>query len=607
MKDLFTCFSNFWSNILGSESRQLGLISEEAAIEQPLSTHSAPFGTRWKPAGNQHSLSMCAVMFVLLFVAGVGNAWGACAIPVTNSAITLPRGSTTVTTGDWIAAAGVTKAGNSWAYSDWTGDQTIGTYGSITFSKAGDLNNANLLQLQNGGGTISTTITSPAGVDIVIGCKRSGTKGTVTVSLTGADDDTSFSSTSWSTIEISTTSTTAVFSVTKRGDNGLYISYITITPKAASCTTNATVTAGSNSSVTKNSARVTCSSGISSLGSAGCSISSYGFVLGTSSNPTTSNTTYEVGTSYTSTGVSFYKDITGLSAGTTYYVRPYATNGNGTSYGTQTTFTTLFEASITLNKNTSDAGSTAGSAKAVENATSLSSITAPTRTGYNLEGYYTTSECATKIATSAGVFQPSITVSSNTWTNGSSQWKRNASETFYAKWTAKTTTVSFNQTSGTGGQTGTLTATYGSAMPSAPVTVPTRDGYDFGGYYDGSGGTGTQYYTNTGASARNWDKEDATYTLHAKWTLKSYTVTWKVNNENYSAGGSSSVTHGNHIATLPSAPNRPTYGCGDVFVGWTNVQNYVHGTSPLYTTAAEFPNATGDQVFYAVYADYTTD
>ena len=143
-------------------------------------------------------------------------------------------------------------------------------------------------------------------------------------------------------------------------------------------------------------------------------------------------------------------------------------------------------------------------------------------------------------------------------------------------------------------------------MPT-PITTPTRTGYTFGGYYDGSGGTGNKYYNADGSSATNWNKDVATAMLYAKWTVNEYTVTWKVNNTNYSAGGSSSVNHGSHIATLPSAPNPPTYGCGDVFVGWTDVQNYVHGTSPLYTTAAEFPNATGDQVFYAVYADYTTE
>ncbi len=92
----------------------------------------------------------------------------------------------------------------------------------------------------------------------------------------------------------------------------------------------------------------------------------------------------------------------------------------------------------------------------------------------------------------------------------------NGTTTFGATCTAKTTTISFNQNGGDGGQTSSKTATYGQAMPT-PITTPTRTHYTFGGYYDGSGGTGTQYYTNTGASARNWDKTSSTATLYANW------------------------------------------------------------------------------------------
>jgi uncharacterized repeat protein (TIGR02543 family) len=52
-------------------------------------------------------------------------------------------------------------------------------------------------------------------------------------------------------------------------------------------------------------------------------------------------------------------------------------------------------------------------------------------------------------------------------------------------------------------------------MPA--ITIPTREGYAFGGYYTAEDGGGVQYYTAAGASARNWDRTSAT-TLYAKWT-----------------------------------------------------------------------------------------
>ena len=155
------------------------------------------------------------------------------------------------------------------------------------------------------------------------------------------------------------------------------ITTMTVTYSAASCTQNPTVSAGDNSSVTATTATVSCS-GISSLGSAGCSISSYGFVIGGSANPAIGGpgvTQHEVGTTYTSTGVSFDKNLTGLSAETTYYVRPYATNGKGTAYGAQTSFTTPALPKYTVNWYVN--GSVAHSQTGYEGAT-LTSIPEPT-------------------------------------------------------------------------------------------------------------------------------------------------------------------------------------------------------------------------------------
>ena len=73
--------------------------------------------------------------------------------------------------------------------------------------------------------------------------------------------------------------------------------------------------------------------------------------------------------------------------------------------------------------------------------------------------------------------------------------------------------VTLNANNGTGG-TESVIAIWKTEMPSA--IMPTRSGYTFQGYYDDITG-GTQYYTETGESARLWDKEE-NITLYARWT-----------------------------------------------------------------------------------------
>jgi uncharacterized protein (TIGR02145 family) len=68
----------------------------------------------------------------------------------------------------------------------------------------------------------------------------------------------------------------------------------------------------------------------------GSLITQRGVCYSTSPSPTTANTTIISGSG---TG-SFTSNLTGLTASTTYYVRAYATNSAGTSYGNQVSFTT---------------------------------------------------------------------------------------------------------------------------------------------------------------------------------------------------------------------------------------------------------------------------
>lgn len=92
------------------------------------------------------------------------------------------------------------------------------------------------------------------------------------------------------------------------------------------------VTTSAVTNITQTTA--TCGGNVTSNG--GAAVTRRGVCWSTNPNPTTNNQCTNDGTG---TG-SFTSSITGLSMNTTYYVRAYATNSAGTSYGEQKTFTT---------------------------------------------------------------------------------------------------------------------------------------------------------------------------------------------------------------------------------------------------------------------------
>ena len=132
--------------------------------------------------------------------------------------------------------------------------------------------------------------------------------------------------------------------------------------------------------------------------------------------------------------------------------------------------------------------------------------------------------------------------------------------TLYARWKANTYTVTLNKQEGTGG-TDSVTATYGSAMPS--ITKPSRVNYTFLGYYDATSG-GTQYYTSSGASARTWDKTSDTI-LYARWQSTLCTLTMDPAGGKW--GGSTTPTAVSTTINYPISLSAPIYGF-KVFRGW---------------------------------------
>ena len=154
------------------------------------------------------------------------------------------------------------------------------------------------------------------------------------------------------------------------------------------------------------------------------------------------------------------------------------------------------------------AGGSACASKSVRLGDAYGTLPVPTRVGYTHAGWKNGST--------------SVVSSTQNTTAGD--------HTLTASWTAKTYTLTLDRQSGSGG-TGSTTATYNATVPS--ITPPSRNGYDFAGYYSSTGGGGTRYYNASGAGVATWTT-DASTTLYAYSTPKTIKITL---NKNGGSGG----------------------------------------------------------------------
>ena len=144
------------------------------------------------------------------------------------------------------------------------------------------------------------------------------------------------------------------------GGNDVYIAKLISTPIVPPGLTTSAV-----SSVTRTSA--SCGGNITDDG--GVPVTARGVCWGTSRRPTTSgsHTTDGIGT-----GI-FTSSLTGLTPGTTYYVRAYATNLAGTAYGNEVKFTTTLPEPphIQLNRTRLNFGAVSGGTRTGSQAFSI--------------------------------------------------------------------------------------------------------------------------------------------------------------------------------------------------------------------------------------------
>ena len=185
----------------------------------------------------------------------------------------------------------------------------------------------------------------------------------------------------------------------------------------------------------------------------------------------------------------------------------------------------------------------------------------PTRTGFNFGGWYKSDDGGTTLYSESYDFNSAVT----------------GDMVLYAKWNIKQYTVTFNSKGGS--EVGAQLVNHGSTA-IMPLEDPVKEGYDFAGWYRSSN-NGNTLYTNA------YDFNSAVtgdFTLYAKWTLKTYTVTFVTN------GGEDvspvSVKHG-YTISAPGA-TKTDYGLA------------VWYTDEALTQKWNFSSAvTGDMTLYA--------
>ena len=279
------------------------------------------------------------------------------------------------------------------------------------------------------------------------------------------------------------------------------------------------------------------------------------------------------------------------------------------------------EYNITLDKN---GGSTDGSAVVTANATALNSgFTAPVYAGHQVD-YYMVDDAdnSTKIAEADGTLASNVTVSGTPWTDANGKWVKGGDATFYAKWKATECVITLNNEGADSGHEGTasVTVTYGANTNlTTSINTPTKNGYDFGGYFTEAGGAGTQLINADGSwiasvtgytnASKQWQLDATALELHAKWTLKSYTVTWVVNGETKAT--QTSVYYGTTYSTLtnePAVADNALSDCGsDKFVGWVTQEYTAEGGTAAaqydpYKVSASKLIDDNHHTFYAMFA-----
>ncbi len=365
----------------------------------------------------------------------------------------------------------------------------------------------------------------------------------------------------------------------------------------------------------------------------GLSVTVRGIVWSTAINPDISLITKTTDGSGNGT---FASSITGLTSGTTYYIRSYATNSYGTSYGTQVSFTTLSVpvlAATTVATSITNTKASSGGTVTSDGGAALTAEGVCWSTNTNP----TIADNKTSDGTSTGIFTSSITGLTFGTTYYIRSYATNSLGTSYGAQVSFTTssvpeligtTAASSITTTSAGSGGNITSDVGSIVtlrgvvwstainPDISLSTKTTDGSGTGTFMSNITGltTGSTYYVRsyaTSSSGTGYGTQISFTTLSVPVlattiTATSITGTSASSGGNITSGGGSSVTARGIVWSTSSNPDvslstKTTDGSG-IGIFASSITGLTTGTTYYVRTYATNGTGTG----YGTQVSFTT-
>lgn len=205
-----------------------------------------------------------------------------------------------------------------------------------------------------------------------------------------------------------------------------------------------------------------------------------------------------------------------------------------------------------------NSGTAGASATANVNYNTTATIKATPATGYKFDGWYSTVTGGSGSAITAWGTQFSTSAST-------ASAAMTEARTYYAKFSIKSITITFNANGGTGGTT--VTAYYGT--PVTPPTSTREGGYNLLGWSEISTATAAQYPKDS-FNANSLIETGNNVTLYAVWAKFNYTIYLAAANDNASAPETYVV--GTTGGTIAYKSGFTSIGIGDKILDKVNVQ-----------------------------------